>query len=254
MNFADMNRADINTPETNNATSPETTWWERLKAHGADALSLALPISCAGCALLDRNLCSHCRSALRIQHTDLQYRELWDQESARRLPLWFAMEFVPPVSSVLHEFKERGRTSVARYLAQPLRQAMKAAYEHSKTSAVPVAWVVPPSSRASFRQRGYSPISMLVRTAGIRPKKLLRINRRRADQSTLGRSERFHNMKGVYSAVPQAQGRHVILVDDVITTGATLLECARALRAGGADVLGAAVLAYTPKSSQDTRR
>jgi predicted amidophosphoribosyltransferase len=66
--------------------------------------------------------------------------------------------------------------------------------------------------------------------------------------------ERFSNMKGVYRAKPAAAGRKVILVDDVMTTGATLLECARALRAGGAEVLGAAVLASTPKNFQDTRR
>jgi predicted amidophosphoribosyltransferase len=117
-----------------------------------------------------------------------------------------------------------------------------------------IIWVVPPSSRASFRQRGYSPVMMLARAAGIRPVKLLTINRRRADQSTLGRMERFYNMKGVYRALPQARRAKVILIDDVLTTGATLLESARALRAGGADVLGSAVLAYTSKKFQDTRR
>ena len=66
--------------------------------------------------------------------------------------------------------------------------------------------------------------------------------------------ERFSNMRGVYAANPRAQGKRVILLDDVLTTGATLLECARALRAGGADVVGSAVLAYTPKNFQDTRR
>jgi predicted amidophosphoribosyltransferase len=61
-------------------------------------------------------------------------------------------------------------------------------------------------------------------------------------------------MKGAYRARKDLTGYQVIVCDDVLTTGSTLLECARALRAGGAEVLGAAVLAYTPKNFQDTRR
>lgn len=226
--------------------------FDEFKEHCADALALALPISCAGCDLPDRNLCKECRAALVA---NLQYRELFDEESLQRLPLWFAMELGEPLSGVLHHFKEKGRTSVAKHLAMPLRDAMKAVH-HQVTleSSYPVTLVVPPSSRASFRQRGYSPIGMLATAAGVRPQKLLSISRRRADQSQLGRMERFRNMKGVYTAKPAAKGTRVILVDDVLTTGATLLECARALRAGGAQVLGAAVLAYTPKNFQDTRR
>jgi predicted amidophosphoribosyltransferase len=173
-----------------------------------------------------------------------------------RLPLWFAMELGEPLSGVLHRFKEQGRTSLAKPLAMLLRDAMKASYDSAwkDSPAGRISWVVPPSSRASFRQRGYSPIALLATKAGVRPERLLRINRRRADQSQLGRMQRFTNMRGVYRAVPATQGKRIILVDDVLTTGATLLECARALRAGGAEVLGAAVLAYTPKNFQDTRR
>ena len=226
--------------------------FDEFKENCADALALALPISCAGCDLPDRNLCTECRAALVA---DLQYRELFDEESLQRLPLWFAMELGEPLSGVLHHFKENGRTSVAKHLVGPLKSAMAAIYKHvSHESPAPITWVVPPSSRASFRQRGYSPIGMLATAAGVRPQKLLTINRRRADQSQLGRMERFRNMKGVYKAKPAAYGKRVILIDDVLTTGATLLECARALRAGGAEVLGAAVLAYTPKNFQDTRR
>ena len=226
--------------------------FNEFKEHCADALALALPISCAGCDLPDRNLCAECRAALVA---DLQYRELFDEESLQRLPLWFALELGEPLSGVLHHFKEKGRTSVAKHLATPLKDAMKAMYKQlPRESSDPITWVVPPSSRASFRQRGYSPIGMLATGAAVRPQKLLSISRRRADQSQLGRMERFRNMKGVYKAKPAANGKRVILIDDVLTTGATLLECARALCAGGADVFGAAVLAYTPKNFQDTRR
>jgi ComF family protein len=221
--------------------------------HCADALALALPISCAGCDEPDRNLCSRCRESLVA---DIQYRELFDQEHLFRLPLWFAMELGASLSSVLHRFKEQNRTSVARPLSKPLKAAMQACYTSisSSVKTQEIIWVVPPSSRASFRKRGYSPIVLLVRAAGIKPQQFLSINRRRADQSELGRMERFHNMRGVYRAQPRVAGKKIILVDDVLTTGATLLECARALRAGGAEVLGAAVLAYTPKNFQDTRR
>ena len=225
----------------------------RLREHGADALALALPISCAGCDLPDRNLCHECRAVLVA---DLQYRELFDQETLQRIPLWYAMELAPPVSGIIHHFKEQGRTSVAKALSRPLREAMKATYDRGteKVPARDITWVVPPSSRASFRHRGYSPVALLATAAGVRPEKLLRVSRRRADQSELGRMQRYSNMKGVYRARDSARGKKVILIDDVMTTGATLLECARALRAGGAEVLGCAVLAYTPKNFQHTRR
>ena len=230
-----------------------THFLSSLKEHAADALALALPISCAGCGQLDRNLCGSCRNSLVAT---VQYRELFDETSLERLPLWYAMELAEPLSGIVHAFKEQGRTSLAKALAAPLSVAMKEMFSQVRETGVTgeIIWVVPPSSRAGFRQRGYSPIVELVKAVRITPTKLLRITRRRADQSTLGRMERFHNMRGVYRARDGVKGKNVILVDDVMTTGATLLECVRALSAGGAVVLGAAVLAYTPKNFQDTRR
>ncbi len=220
-----------------------------------EALSLILPVSCAGCGELDYNLCPACHAELV---PELQYRELFDPVAKLRLPLWYSMELTQVSSSVLHEFKEQGRTSVAKHLARPYVSALQAAYaaggaESSSTTAH-ITWVVPPSSRANFRQRGYVPITVLAQTAGVRPQRLLVNTRRRIDQSVLGRIERFENMRGSFRAVKNFDGRSVIILDDVLTTGATLQECARALRAEGANVIGAAVLAYTPKNFQDTRR
>ena len=230
---------------------------EQLREYALDALSLFMPIECAGCWADDRNLCIRCREyLLAITPDDVQYRELLDTESFSRLPLWFATDFVPPLTGMVHHFKELNRTSIVKELAAPLAVALQVACSRMGISSrgSEILWVSPPSSRASFRTRGYHPTQMLMRAAGLRHTQLLGIARRRADQSALGRMERFRNMGGAYVARPQARGSTVVLVDDVLTTGATLLECARALRAGGATVLGAVALAYTPKNFQDTHR
>jgi predicted amidophosphoribosyltransferase len=76
---------------------------------------------------------------------------------------------------------------------------------------------------------------------------VLRQTRRVADQSTLTATERLANLAGALTASRPAsvRGRRLLIVDDVITTGATLAEAARALRAAGADVLAVAVVAAT---------
>ncbi|MEY4997350.1 MAG: hypothetical protein RLY59_754, partial [Actinomycetota bacterium] len=90
-----------------------------------EALSLVLPVNCAGCGELDYNLCPSCQAVLV---PELQYRELFDPVSKTRLPLWYSMELTEVSSSVLHEFKEQGRTSVAKHLAKPFSAALEAAY------------------------------------------------------------------------------------------------------------------------------
>jgi predicted amidophosphoribosyltransferase len=226
-----------------------------LKDASREALSLVLPVHCAGCGEHDFNLCPTCRASLS---PELQYRELFDSHTLQRLPLWYSLELTDNLNSIFHEFKERGRTSIAKELAAPLGAAIDAASQavltHADQDKHKLLWVVPPSSRTNFRNRGYVPITLLAQAAGIRPVRLLSLARRRADQAQLGRMARFDNMKGAYRAKRDLTGYQVIVCDDVLTTGSTLLECARALRAGGAEVLGAAVLAYTPKNFQDTRR
>jgi predicted amidophosphoribosyltransferase len=64
-----------------------------------------------------------------------------------------------------------------------------------------------------------------------------------APQSDLGGAERGANVRGAFAAAAAVAGRHVVIVDDVLTTGATAAACARALRAAGAVGVGVLTVA-----------
>jgi predicted amidophosphoribosyltransferase len=120
----------------------------------------------------------------------------------------------------------------------------------------PYLLVPVPSRRAAVLRRGDDTMARLARLAAARVRRfgieakavgVLRHVRDVADQAGLGGPQRLANLAGAL-AVPQAReshvaGRRVVLLDDVLTTGATLAEAARALRAAGAEVVAAATIA-----------
>lgn len=75
----------------------------------------------------------------------------------------------------------------------------------------------------------------------------LRVSRRLADQAGLSTRQRSANLAGAHAADPAVRGRAVVVVDDVVTSGATLTEAARALRAAGAERVAAASIAATTR-------
>jgi predicted amidophosphoribosyltransferase len=105
-----------------------------------------------------------------------------------------------------------------------------------------------PSARSAVRRRGYDHALRLARAAArqlsLDARPLLVQARRVDDQSGLSTAQRARNLAGALraSGVPDLP---VVVVDDVMTTGATLVEAARALAAQGHRVAGAAVLAAT---------
>lgn len=200
-----------------------------------DALAVVFPVSCAGCDVPDRDLCESCR------------RTLIPAPTVRRLPSGLEVRsgllFEGEAARVLRAFKEDGRTSLAR----PLAVALEAAWPVG-IDAVPVPV---PASGPSLRRRGYAPVELVSRRAGWRPHRLLRVTRHTADQRMLAKDERAANLAGAMTVRPGAHRRSgglpVVLVDDVVTTGATLEEAARALRAAGITVHGAVTVAATPR-------
>jgi ComF family protein len=117
------------------------------------------------------------------------------------------------------------------------------------------AIVVPvPLHPRRLAQRGFNPAAIaardIARATGARLElRLLRRTRDTPSQTGLDRAGRRRNVRGAFETTRAIQGR-VWLVDDVVTTGATLDSCARALRRAGADEIAALALARTPKPAR----
>ena len=167
-----------------------------------------------------------------------------------------AVDYSPPWNGVVQQLKFHQHLAWARRMAQLLRQSPGVAHTLAQADLVlPV-----PLSTARLRERGYNQAALLARavlrygpaTAPLQPTWLLRLVDTPA-QAQLGRAARLRNLRHAFALEPahiaQISGRQVLLVDDVMTTGATLSAVANLLLAHGASAVDAIVFARTPAPS-----
>jgi len=202
-----------------------------------DAWALLMPVECTGCESPDRSLCAPCAVSL-VPLTTVR-------ATPGGLRVVTALRYETVVRRVILSFKEQHRTDAAAHLAPALAAALLA----SADAAGPAEVVAVPTSRAAYRRRGYDPVRLVLRKAGCRPVRVLRVARRTSAQKALGAAERAANLHGALAARGSLAGRRFLLVDDILTTGATLDEAARAISEAGGTVLGAATIAFTPRLS-----
>lgn len=152
-------------------------------------------------------------------------------------PLWYK----DGVRDGMHRYKFDGGRGHAKLFGQLMAQCLQDRWERP---ADLITWA--PLHVKRRRERGYDQAELLARRVseltGLPVEHTLEKIRATAVQSQTGADEvRKANVRGVYRALPglDLTGRRVILVDDVVTSGATLAECASALRgAGAASVAG----------------
>ncbi len=163
-------------------------------------------------------------------------------------PYLFARSAAPYTGTVreaLHAFKFLGQASLAAPLLDLILEVC------AGTERLPGDLVVPvPLHPARERERGYNQSALLARRLARRlrlPCRMRALERRRATraQTELTGRERRRNVLGAFSvAEPRVvRDRHVVLVDDVLTTGATVAECARVLIRAGARTVGVVTVA-----------
>lgn len=203
---------------------------------------LLFPDKCVLCKRVlekeETDLCHDCRvhaPECPVSNSKYPYLHRW-------LALWY---YEDTVRGSLLRFKFHGKRHYAdtygRLLAMKLEKEDWVGYDI-------VTWI--PVSDKRRRKRGYDQVELLAaalgREAGIEPQQLLKKERDNPAQSGIsGQAERRANVLGAY-AVVQAEtlkGKRILLLDDIITTGATAGECARVLLTAGAKEVDLAVVA-----------
>lgn len=231
---------------------------------------VVVPVQCAGCGALDLVLCGPCRTALRAPLTrcEADAPRLDRLDGRPPLPVWARAAYEGPVRELVLAWKDRGRADLTAVVHAELGAAvgeLAPALAHALDGGpLDVLVIGAPSSRAAVRRRGADLVAGLagvvastLRAGGVPARAVAALEQRRGarDQVGLGARARGGNLSGRIRVREglSLPGRTAVVVDDVLTTGATLAGAVAALERSGAHVVAGIVLAATPRPARTSR-
>jgi ComF family protein len=211
----------------------------------ARLLEVVVPPACAGCGAFGALLCPRCTRALRPAR-DAEAAFLAADPSVLA-----GAELELVMAAFRHDGAARRALQRLKYggaarLAVPLATACLPSFDELLAISGPATLVPVPVNVARARERGYNQALLLARALGeargLPVADLLARSRATARQHGLDRSARLANLRAAFTARRARAPARVIVIDDILTTGATLAACAAVLRAAGtSQVFGFAV-------------
>ncbi|GAB2945056.1 ComF family protein [Hymenobacter coalescens] len=223
----------------------------------SDFVALIFPRTCLACqqslARGETHLCTACRT--QLPYTDYHRLSPAENPLARRfwgrVPMQYVLSYLRflrrgRVQHLLHQLKYQGQREVGTALGQMYGQELA-----SSGLGADVDLIVPvPLHRRKLAKRGYNQSDTFAEglAASLQvpwSAEVLRRNSFTVSQTRKSRAERWQNVADVFEvAQPEAiRGKHVLVVDDVLTTGATLEACALTLLDAGAGTVSVATIA-----------
>ena len=205
-------------------------------------LDLVLPLQCGGCDALATAWCPECAKDLRVRDDE---PHVITPRLDPGVPVLSLGRYAGARRRAIVALKEHGRTD----LQVPLSTALRDAIENLLSWGVlqlPLTLVPAPTRRSAARRRGGDPVTKIAEGAaipGLTVAPALRFKAFTRDSVGLSSSARQRNVAGRVRLLAPVRGA-VVLVDDVVTTGATMTESVRVLHTAGVEVVAALALAH----------
>ena len=217
--------------------------WKTIRQWLNAAADVAMPRMCPVCGQTldgdERWLCRRCLAELpRTRYEEVEFNSM-EQHFAGKVPIerataYFFYEKGAPYSSILHDIKYHSMPRMGQWLTARAVNEMAGSHFFDDIEVVTAV----PLHRSKLAHRGYNQSEYLARgiseALGVPYIEALKAIRPHSTQTHKGAMERWQNIQGDYALneknASQLAGKHILLVDDVVTTGSTLTVCAMLLK------------------------